>query len=84
MPTAAFESEPQASAAATVLRELGFNSDVYVRGANNFEERARDFFAGNPQPFEANAILVSDDADQERFIRTVQRHYGAVLQNGGG
>ena len=77
--TAAFESEPQASAAATVLRELGFSAHVYVRGANDFEERARAFFAGNPTAFEPNAILVSD-ADEERFIRTVQRHYGVLVR----
>lgn len=81
MPTAAFESEPQASAAATVLRELGFSSEVFVRGANNFEDRARDFLSGNPQPFEANAILVSNDVDDERFLRTVQRHYGIVVRD---
>jgi hypothetical protein len=78
MRSAAFESEPQASAAAGVLRELGFHADVYVRGANDFDERARSFLSGNPVPFETNAVLVSDDADQERFLRTVQRHYGIV------
>ncbi|HEY6450883.1 MAG TPA: hypothetical protein VIX60_09420, partial [Candidatus Cybelea sp.] len=80
LPTAAFESEPQASAAATVLRELGFSADVFVRGANNFEDRARDFLQGNPPPFEPKAILVSNDADDERFLRTVQRHYGIVVR----
>lgn len=81
MPTAVFESEPQASAAATVLRDLGFTSEVFIRGANNFEERARAFFAGNPPPFEAKAILVSHDVDEERFVRTVQRHYGVVVRD---
>jgi hypothetical protein len=76
---AAFESEPQASAAAIVLRELGFSSDVYVRGAADFEERTRDFFSGNPPPFAPNAILISSDADPDRFLRTVQRHYGIVI-----
>ena len=80
MPAAAFESEPQASAAAIVLRELGFNADVYVHGANDFEERARSFFSGNPAPFEAKALLVSNDADEERFLRTVQRHYGVLVR----
>ncbi len=79
MPIAAFESEPQASAAATVLRELGFNSEVIVRGANTFEERTRDFFAGKPAPFEPHALLVSEEADDETFLRTVQRHYGTVV-----
>lgn len=80
---AAFESEPQASAAAIVLRELGFNADVYVRDGDDFEERAREFFAGNPPAFEPRAILVSDDVDPDRFIRTVQRHYGVVVRDGG-
>lgn len=78
MPSAAFESEPQASAAATTLRELGFTADVYVQGANDFEERARSFFSGEPAAFEPKAILVSDDVDEERFLRTVQRHYGIL------
>jgi hypothetical protein len=77
---AAFESEPQASAAATALRELGFDSSVYVRGGSDFETRARDFLTGNTPPFEPNAILVSNDVDDERFLRTVQRHYGIVVR----
>jgi hypothetical protein len=81
MPAAAFESEPQASAAATVLKELGFNSEVFVRGANDFDERTRSFLSGNAPPFETNAVLVSSDADDERFLRTVQRHYGIVVRN---
>lgn len=79
MPAAVFESEPQAEAAATVLRELGFDSDVIVPGANTFEERSRALFAGNPPPFEPHAILVSNDVDDDRFLRTVQRHYGIVV-----
>lgn len=79
MRAAVFESEPQASAAATVLRELGFNSEVIVHGANTFEERTRDFLSGKPTPFEPRALLLSGDADDDRFVRTVQRHYGVVL-----
>ena len=79
MPIAAFESEPQASAAATVLRELGFDSQVVVRGADTFEERTRSFFEGRPPPFEPHALLVSEEADGDRFLRTVQRHYGVVI-----
>lgn len=79
MPAAIFESEPQASAAAGILRELGFDSQVVVRGADDYEERARAFLTGNPPPFEPNAVLFSNDADQERFVRTVQRHYGFVV-----
>lgn len=79
MPAAAFESEPQAWAAATALREMGFNADVHVRGANDFEERTRSLLSGNPTPFEAKALVVSSDVDQERFLRTVQRHYGVLV-----
>jgi hypothetical protein len=79
--TAVFESEPQAAAAATVLRELGFHSEVFTRDANAYEERAREFIAGNPPPFEPNAVLVSSDADEDRFVRTVQRHYGVVVSD---
>ncbi len=79
MPLAAFESEPQASAAATVLRELGFDSEVVLRGSNTFEARTHDFFEGKTPPFEPHALLVSQDADEERFLRTVQRHYGIVI-----
>jgi hypothetical protein len=79
VPIAAFESEPQASAAATVLRELGFDSQVIVRGANTFEERTRDFSEGRTPPFEPHALLVSEDADEGRFLTTVQRHYGVVV-----
>lgn len=82
MATAAFESEPQAAAAATILRELGFNADVYVRDGENFEARTREFFGGNPPAFEPEAILVSADVDRDRFVRTVQRHYGVVVRDG--
>ena len=79
MPVAAVESEPQASAAAVVLRELGFDSEVILRGANTFDERTKDFFGGKSAPFEPHAILISNDADEERFLRTVQRHYGIIV-----
>jgi hypothetical protein len=80
MPIAAFESEPQASAAANALRELGFNAEVTTSGGADFDERMRRFFAGNPEPFEAHALLNSD-ADDERFARTVQRHYGTLIRS---
>ncbi|MBV8531842.1 MAG: hypothetical protein JO104_11025 [Candidatus Eremiobacteraeota bacterium] len=81
MPAALFESEPQASAAATVLRELGFESEVVVRGDSTFGERIRDFFAGNAAGVEPHALLISNDADDERFVRTVQRHYGVLVRD---
>lgn len=76
MPIAAFEDEPQASAAATALRELGFTAEVTTRsGGDTYDERARSLFTGNPPPFEAHALLESD-ADLDRFARVVQRHHG--------
>ncbi len=81
MPIAAFESEPQASAAGIVLRELGFDTEIVVRGANMFEERTRAFFSGKTAQFEPHALLVSNDADREPFLRTVQRHYGIVIDD---
>jgi len=81
MPKAAFESEPQADAAATALRELGFNAEVLVRAGPDFDERTREFFAGNTPPFEAHAVLHSTDADDERFARIAQRHYGFILSS---
>ena len=84
MLAALFENEPQASAAATVLRELGFDSEVILRGANTFfEERTRDFFTGKPPSFEPHALLLSANADDERFARTVQRHYKISIENAG-
>ena len=80
MPQAAFEDEPQATAAAIALRELGFHAEVTARtdGAD-FEERARGFIAGKTPPFEAHALLYSSDADDDRFARIAQRHHGHLL-----
>lgn len=79
MPQAAFENEPQAGAAATTLRELGFTAEVTSRaGGDSFDERMRSFFAGNAPPFEAHALL-SSDADVERFAHIVQKHYGFIV-----
>ena len=79
MPIAVFENEPDASAAAIQLQELGFDSQVILRGANTFDERTKDFFSGKSAPFEPHAMVVSEDADNERFVRTIQRHYGLVM-----
>jgi hypothetical protein len=76
MPRAAFEDEPQASAAAIALRELGFTAEVTSRsGSDTYDERARSLLTGNPPPFEVHAILTSD-ADTDRFVRIVERHHG--------
>jgi hypothetical protein len=37
------------------------------------------FLSGKPAPFEPKAILISDDVDEERFLRTIQRHYGILV-----
>jgi hypothetical protein len=82
MPTAAFEDEPQATAAAIALRELGFDAEVTSKdSAGDFEERTRAFLSGNTPPFEPHAILHSSDADVDRFARLVQRHYGFILSS---
>jgi hypothetical protein len=82
MPRAAFESEPQAEAAAGVLREMGYESRVVVRTSGedgDFAKRTTEFFAGKFAPFEPHALVISDDAEAEPFTRTVQRHYGIVV-----
>ena len=76
---AAFESEPDAEATAIVLRENGFDAEVLKRGAEDYEERTRDFFQGRPHEFAEHAILVSN-ADRDTFMRNVQRHYGTVIR----
>ena len=79
MPRAAFEDEPQASAAAIALRELGFTAEVTALGGGiEYEERARSLLTGNPPPFEVHAILDSD-ADTDRFVRIVERHHGFII-----
>lgn len=79
MPRAAFEDEPQASAAAMALRELGFTAEVVTRdGGDGFEERARALLTGNPPAFEIHALL-SSDADIDAFARIAQRHHGMIL-----
>lgn len=79
MLTAVFENEPDASAAAIQLRENGFDARVIVAGSDTFDQRTKDFFQGKTAPFVPHAVLVSEDADSERFLRTVQRHFGLIL-----
>ena len=79
MPTAAFEDEPQASAAAIALRELGFTAEITTReGDETYDERARGLLTGNAPPFEVHAIL-SSDADVDTLARMAQRHHGFII-----
>jgi hypothetical protein len=78
MPIAAFEAEPQAKAAASALRDLGFDAEVILRDGPSFDERTAAFFQGRSQPFEAHAIVVTN-AETEPFTRAVQRHYGTAI-----
>jgi len=79
MRVAAFENEPDAEATATMLAELGYDSEVIVKAGANYDERMRAFFAGKPVPYEHHALLVSE-ADAEPFDRAVIRHYGQVIR----
>lgn len=79
MPIAAFEDEPQAGAAASALRDLGFTVEVTTRNSGDtYDERTRALIAGHPPPFEMHALL-SSDADVDSFARIVQRHHGFIV-----
>jgi len=80
MRIAAFENEPEASAAATILREQGYNSRVVTRRSEAYEDRLRDFFRGKQRTFEPAALVISDDAEFESFARVAQRHYGFLIR----
>jgi hypothetical protein len=79
MNIAAFENEPDAEATATVLRENGYDAQVVLKGGEEYEERMHDFFQGKPVAFEAHALVLSD-ADDDIFMRNVQRHYGHIIR----
>jgi hypothetical protein len=77
---AAFESEPEADAAATMLRERGHEAKVVTRDAGAYEESLRDFFKGKPRTYEPRAFVISGDTEYEPFLRAAQRHYGFVIR----
>lgn len=79
MRIAAFESEPDAEATATVLREQGYDSEVIVKDGESYDERVKRFFAGDVVSSEPHAVLISN-ADSIPFMAAVQHHYGIVIK----
>lgn len=75
--TAYFDGEPEAWAAAQVLRDLGFNAEVHRVGTETYEQTVKKFFRGEIGNYETNAIVESD-ADPESFETVILRHYGRV------
>jgi hypothetical protein len=78
MPKAVFEHEPDAESTATVLRELGYDSQVLEHSDESYDDRMRAFFSGRERPFEVHAILTSD-ASADTFAREVAAHHGRVV-----
>ncbi|HEY3675513.1 MAG TPA: hypothetical protein VGK84_05935 [Candidatus Tumulicola sp.] len=85
MLTAVFEHEPDAEAAAIVLRNDGFDAKVTLKNQSgeNYDDRMRDFFSGREHPFEVHAVLTSD-ARSDEFAREVIAHHGHVVDDGHG
>ncbi|MGZ3496905.1 MAG: hypothetical protein ACXWNK_16510 [Vulcanimicrobiaceae bacterium] len=77
MPTAYFNAEPDALAAAQVLRDLGFTADVRLCGTEPYDERVKKFFEGQGSIFGTNAVVESD-ADAEAFATVITRHHGLL------
>jgi hypothetical protein len=75
-----FDGEPDAWAAAQVLKELGYTAEVHRCTEEPYAQTAREFFEGEIGDFEKNAIVVSDDADPEAFQSIMTRHGGRVAQ----
>jgi hypothetical protein len=80
MRIAAFENEPEAAAAATILRERGYDSKVVVRNEKSYEQTLKQFFAGQPRTYEPHAFVISESAEFEPFRRAANRHYGFVIR----
>lgn len=80
MRIAAFEHEPEAEAAATMLEERGYDSQIVTKDEEKYEDNLRDFFKGKQRTFEPHAFVVSGTADYEPFMRAAQRHYGFVIR----
>ena len=80
MRIAAFENEPEAEAAAIMLRERGYDSTVVKQSDRSYEERVADYFRGKPRTYQPNALVISETADFEPFANAAQKHYGFVIR----
>jgi len=77
MQLAYFDGEPDASAAASALQDLGFDADVMNANAQEYADDVKRFIQGEVDGFEPKVILRSD-ADEDTFETIVRRHYGRV------
>jgi hypothetical protein len=75
MLVAYFDGEPDAWAAAQVLKDLGFKAEVQLCTDESYTETVKKFFLGETDNFEKNAALLSD-ADPKSFETVVIRHHG--------
>jgi hypothetical protein len=79
MRSAYFEDEPDAQAAAIVLRDLGFNAVVRSCTTDTYAQTVGKFFRGEIGNWENNAVLSSDDASYNSFETAIIRHRGRVV-----
>lgn len=77
MQLAYFDGEPDASAAASALQDLGFDADVLNANEQQYADDVKRFIMGEVDGFEPKVILRSD-ADEDTFETVVRRHYGRV------
>jgi len=80
MRIAAFESEADATATATALRETGYDSRVVTRDDSAYQQSLEDFFRSKPRTYEPHAFVISESAQYEPFLRAVIWHYGFVIR----
>jgi hypothetical protein len=77
MPTAFFDGEPDAKAAAQVLQDLGFTAEVIRCTDEPYAETVKKFYTGEVAGDEKNA-LVKSDADRGAFETVILRHHGRM------
>ena len=75
MRVAYFEDEPDAEAAASMLRELGFTATVHSCTSETYSDMLKKFFRGEIGLYEKDAVLESDAA-ADSFETIVVRHHG--------
>jgi hypothetical protein len=80
MPIAYFEDEPDAEAAASMLKELGFTATVHSCTTEKYSDMVKKFFRGEIGLYEKDAVLESDDAAPDSFETIVIRHHGRPAQ----